>query len=256
MPAPPPSSLDEYRALFAGHGNTDEEYLARHWRRFRKTFALFSEQWSPEKSARVLDIGAHWLHQSVLYARAGYEVTAAEFGDVLQQGGVRSVAESSHIRLHGYDDLNEAGAFSALGPDSIDVVLFSEVLEHLAFNPVSFWQSVYEVLAPGGRIVLTTPNFYFWKTRVRGALRFAGGGGSGVSVDDVLKRPTYAHHWKEYSIRELKRYFHLLSPDFRMHRILCFSDRFAHVGPFGWAIYAEIDLRAKRRGIVVDTAWS
>jgi len=146
--------------------------------------------------------------------------------------------------------------FSALGPDSIDVVLFSEVLEHLAFNPLPFWQSVYEVLAPGGRIILTTPNFYFWKTRVRGALRFAIGNGGGVSVDDVLKRPTYAHHWKEYSTREIKRYFRLLSPDFRIHRVFCFSDRFAHVGLFGRAIYAEIDLPAKQHGIVDDSAWS
>ena len=172
MPAPPPSSLDEYRALFAGHGHTDEEYLALHWRRFIRTFEFFDQQWSRSRGSRVLDIGAHWLHQSVLYARAGYEVTAAEFGDVLRQGGIRSLAESTDIRLHGYDDLNEAGVFRTIGPDSTNVVLFSEVLEHLAFNPVSFWQSVYEILAPGGRIVLTTPNFYFWKTRVRGALRF------------------------------------------------------------------------------------
>ena len=94
------------------------------------------------------------------------------------------------------------------------------------------------------------------KTRVRGALRFAGEGGGGVSVDDVLRRPTYAHHWKECSTRELKRYFRLLSPDFRMHRIFCFSDHVAHVGPFGRAIYAEIDLPVKQHGIVDGSSWS
>lgn len=69
MSAPLPSSLDEYRALFAGHGDTDDEYLARHWRRFLRTFSLFSQHWSRSRGLRVLDIGAHWLHQSVLYTR-------------------------------------------------------------------------------------------------------------------------------------------------------------------------------------------
>jgi hypothetical protein len=148
MSAPLPSSLDEYRALFAGHGDTDEEYLARHYRRFLQTFALFSKTWSPDQGARVL-----------------------------------------------------------------------------------------------------------WKTRVRGALRFLSGNGAGVSVDDVLQRPTYAHHWKEYSVRELKRYFLVLSPDLRLNRALCFSGGVAHLGPFGRSIYSEIDLPAKQHGIVDDTAW-
>ena len=256
MPAPPPSSLDEYRDLFAGHGDTDDEYLARHWRRFLQTFSLFSQAWSPERGPRVLDIGAHWLHQSVLYARAGYQVTAADFESTLKQAGLRSLARVNGIQLYEHGDLSDANALAELGEGSIDVVLFCEVLEHLAFNPIAFWQSVYRVLSPGGRIVVTTPNYYFWKTRVRGGLRFLSGGGGGVAVEQVLKRPTYAHHWKEYSARELKRYFTLLSPDFRVHRCFCMSERFTRVGPLGRSIYAEVDLPARQHGIVDDRAWS
>ena len=40
--------------------------------------------------------------------------------------------------------------------DSVDVVILTEVLEHLR-NPVRAMEELYRVLKPGGRLVLTTP---------------------------------------------------------------------------------------------------
>jgi hypothetical protein len=68
-------SLDAYERVFAAHGGTDAGYLRRHWPRFRATKALVEQTWRC-KGGRVLDLGAHWLHQSLLFALDGYRVTA------------------------------------------------------------------------------------------------------------------------------------------------------------------------------------
>src|SRR5205807_2035915 len=44
-------------------------------------------------------------------------------------------------------------------PNSFDAVVLSQVVEHLP-NPVRAMDTVYELLRPGGRIVVFTPNIY------------------------------------------------------------------------------------------------
>lgn len=45
---------------------------------------------------------------------------------------------------------------------AVDVVLSSEVIEHLA-HPRTLLQRAYEVLKPGGTLILTTPFHGYWK---------------------------------------------------------------------------------------------
>jgi SAM-dependent methyltransferase len=93
------------------------------------------------------------------------------------------------------------------------VVLFCEILEHITFNPMSLWAEVYRVLAPGGRIVVTTPNVYWCRGRFWDLKRLFSRNGSGLPVREILRIPTYGHHWKEYSHRECVEYFNSLSKD-------------------------------------------
>lgn len=51
-------------------------------------------------------------------------------------------------------------------PQHFDVVIFSEVLEHL-FYPERAIASVIPLLAQGGVVVITVPNLLFWKNRLR-----------------------------------------------------------------------------------------
>jgi SAM-dependent methyltransferase len=50
--------------------------------------------------------------------------------------------------------------------DSFDVVLCMEVLEHLAFSPSHMLAEAHRVLAPGGLLFLTVPNFVNLKRTV------------------------------------------------------------------------------------------
>lgn len=260
-------SLREFMAYFQKHGGTPEVYLSDHFARFKKTFAEFDSRWKGGR--RVLDIGAHWLHQAVIWSRGGYEVTAVELPALFQEENVLRVAKASNIRLLGCADLGAASDLDALPADSFDVVLFTEILEHITFNPIDLWKQVYRALSPGGQIVITTPNYYSWRGRAWRPLRFLTGQAGGISVDDVIGVGTYAHHWREYSLAEVKHYFQLLSPDFVISKAKCIPTyqrslvRWKSViqatmdvlGPLRPNLHVEIGLPQKRHGILAQARY-
>lgn len=260
------------REAFAA-AEVDQQYLAHHLPRFLYTFSEFDHSWDRELGDRVLDIGAHWLHQSVIWRRAGYRVTALDLGLTLELEVVKNLARTEGIALLVENDLASARALGTLPDDSIDIILFTEIIEHITFNPVAFWTQVYRVLAPGGRLIVTTPNYYFVKGRAWQWRRFVRGFGGGISVGEVLATHTYGHHWREYSLRELVRYFCLLSPDFSTvkaftvpsinarldNRTRCgrAAQRFSrHAGwLFDPNLYLEVALDRKERGVVIQPSW-
>ena len=262
-------SLDACERLFAAHGGTDVGYLRRHWARFCATKALVEQTWRG-KGGRVLDLGAHWLHQSLLFALDGYRVTAADLPVTMDAPNVVALAHAHGIRLVGVPDLAAPGALRALDDDAFDLVIVGEVIEHLAFNPVELWREIHRVLVAGGGIVVTTPNCYALTRRhLRRARSWVGGGG-GIGVDEILATPTHGHHWKEFSRRELVRYFRLLSPDFEIRRALYIEDdapadepatravaralRRA-IPPLRERLHVEVELARKSRGIAIEPAW-
>jgi 2-polyprenyl-6-hydroxyphenyl methylase/3-demethylubiquinone-9 3-methyltransferase len=260
-------SLDAYERLFAAHGGTDTGYLRLHWPRFRATKLLVEQAWHCP-GGRVLDVGAHWLHQSLLFALDGYRVTAADLPVTIEAPSVVALARAQGIRLVRVADLAAPRALRALDDDAFDLVIMGEVIEHLAFNPVELWREIHRVLVAGGRIVVTTPNCHALTRRhLRSARTWLGGG---IGVDEILATPTHGHHWKEYSRRELVRYFRLLSPDFAVRRALYVEDAATMGEPTARAIarafrraipplrerlHVEVDLARKSRGIAIEPAW-
>jgi SAM-dependent methyltransferase len=111
------------------------------------------------RGKRVLDVGVvdhvatafrspDWLHGKIA------KVAGSCVGvDVLRTG-------IQELQQAGYDvrycditrDVPEGGPF--------DVIICGEVIEHLG-NPTGLFETAREVLAPGGRLVITTPNPYF-----------------------------------------------------------------------------------------------
>ena len=74
---------------------------------------------------RLLDIGAHWLHQALLYALDGFAVTALDLPVTLEQENVRRLALQHEIRLLPNANLEIPTALQALPDASVDVVLFN-----------------------------------------------------------------------------------------------------------------------------------
>ena len=70
--------IDQFVAMFAAHGGTEESYLRDHFPRFVATRQLLLAHCDPVRNRSVLDVGAHWLHQALLYALDGFEVMALD----------------------------------------------------------------------------------------------------------------------------------------------------------------------------------
>jgi 2-polyprenyl-6-hydroxyphenyl methylase/3-demethylubiquinone-9 3-methyltransferase len=109
---------------------------------------------------------------------------------------------------------------------------------------------------------VTTPNYYRLRGYAWNPLRFVAGYGGGINVESILKFNSLAHHWKEYSARELNHYFKLLSPVFRCvkceytmdepHRaaVLFKAMKWARPG-----LHLEFEVSQKGHGITIDPHW-
>ena len=108
------------------------------------------------EGARVLDVGCGTgsvsLHlvSSRSVRLVGVEPDAARGGRARERGlDVRSTVLTPQL-------------ISELGP--VDIVLFADVLEHLA-DPASMLELAKTALGPGGRIVASVPNVAHWSVR-------------------------------------------------------------------------------------------
>ncbi len=268
---PRQESIEEFEKLFAAYGGTDVPYLRAHFPRFVETKRRFLSLWDRARGNRVLDVGAHWLHQALLYALDGFEVTALDLPITLDTDRARELARHYPITLLPNSDLEHPTALAKIPDNAFDIVLFTEIIEHITFNPVAMWREIYRVMKPGARIVVTTPNHYALRGRTWNWLRFLRGMGGGVGVGDIVMRHTNTQHWKEYSVRELAAYFTLLSPDFACRHgahVEAYRQKYRdkrgssivltleHLVPILRPdVYLEVELLRKDKGIVIEPHW-
>jgi len=189
----------------------DKEYFKAHERRFRHSMKSILS--IVPAGARILDVGSHYLHQSALLRLLGFEVWAIDVPEFAEIDFVRQRAQRLDINLSSAPHL-EKGQFLSLEDGSFDLILFCEILEHITFNPVDYWQRIHHLMRIEGRIYLTTPNSLRLINVISTLKRTLFLSGIGIDVPSILGAVTYGHHWKEYSKKELLRYFSLLSPDF------------------------------------------
>jgi 2-polyprenyl-6-hydroxyphenyl methylase/3-demethylubiquinone-9 3-methyltransferase len=117
-----PENFDRYIELFKPHGGTDIPYARHHFQRYLQTKARLLSNWDRSRGDELLDIGAHWLHQAILYAIDGFKVTALDLPVTLELDNVRALAQAHSIRLLPNSDLENAAALSAI-PDGVGLVL-------------------------------------------------------------------------------------------------------------------------------------
>jgi SAM-dependent methyltransferase len=148
----------QYRALNSGHP------MQRFWHRGKLT--MIDRLITPHLSggSRLLEIGCgagNLLLQATV--RASYPVAL----DLSMQAltFVRSRLEgalSGPEAPAGYACAQAMGELLPFLSSSIDCVLMSEVIEHLEAPEISICEAV-RVLRPGGRLLITTPNYRsFW----------------------------------------------------------------------------------------------
>lgn len=97
---------------------------------------------------RLLDVGCARGHLAAALASTGWNVTGIETDS----------ADARAARSHGLHviELSADEAFAELS-ETFDVIVFADVLEHMS-DPLSVLKNALEVLAPGGRIIVSVPN--------------------------------------------------------------------------------------------------
>ena len=189
----------------------DSLYFAEHRGRYLRTLARIQEISRP--GCRVLDVGSHFLHQTTALKLLGFQSHGMDVSVFSQSDLVKNRAARHGVENLCVDDF-QSGTFMPAAEDYYDLVVFTEIMEHITFNPVLFWRRIYQILKVGGFIYITTPNALTpWKilATIKNALTLRG---AGLPMHRIFDTVTYGHHWKEYSGREMRDYFKLLTPDF------------------------------------------
>lgn len=148
----------QYRALHSGHP------IQRFWHRGK--LIMIDQLIRPHLRAdsRLLEIGCgagNLLLQATV--RGSYPMALDLSMQALAFVHSRlEEAQSAEEAPGGFACIQAVGEALPLADESFDCILMSEVIEHLEAPQISIGEAV-RVLSPGGRFLITTPNYWsFW----------------------------------------------------------------------------------------------
>ncbi|OFY63556.1 MAG: hypothetical protein A2V64_05840 [Bacteroidetes bacterium RBG_13_43_22] len=104
-------------------------------------------------STKILEIGSGLGYLTYSLIDAGYNVTGMDVSQTAVNQAINSYGD-----YYICEDLFE---YSRLAPESFDIVILTEVVEHVN-NPLKFIKLIFRLLKPGGRTIITTPNKSFY----------------------------------------------------------------------------------------------
>ncbi|MBI4058418.1 class I SAM-dependent methyltransferase [Candidatus Gottesmanbacteria bacterium] len=122
----------------------EQEYFKFHSHRYRYVLTRILSLNLPPK-ARILDIGCYPLHMFTALKLRGFSLF-----------GISSFHEP--IKLPNISVINIEKSQLPYKNNFFDLILFSEVMEHLTTNPLVYLREIRRVLSPQGILILTTPN--------------------------------------------------------------------------------------------------
>ncbi|HEY1011999.1 MAG TPA: class I SAM-dependent methyltransferase [Herpetosiphonaceae bacterium] len=145
--------IDEYGKTMPAEAKP--AYFRLHRYRFRDLLRAL-----PPAPARILEIGTTPGTFTGILRQAGYEVAGIDlFPNDRAELWRRLEVEVKFCNLDESPIPYPDAAF--------DAVVFSEVIEHLAGSPLGPLREMLRVLKPGGRLVISTPNQFYLKSRLK-----------------------------------------------------------------------------------------
>jgi 2-polyprenyl-3-methyl-5-hydroxy-6-metoxy-1,4-benzoquinol methylase len=142
--------LDDVHRELKDLGPHIVEYFGTSRPRYEYTLSLALGQ----RGGRVLDVGCSPGHLAMALVKAGFEVQGIDLNAVWLAKYAPGWAE--RLRITHTNIEQDPFPFPS---ESFDLVIFTEVLEHIAVtDPCVILQEIRRVLRPGGRMLLSTPN--------------------------------------------------------------------------------------------------
>lgn len=151
--------------------------------------------------ARVLDYGSYFGNFGLACQAMGYRVDAVdsyqEYGAALAPWA--ALQRESGIAVHDFADTGYD--LAALGHGQFDAVICAGVIEHIPHSPKALLDTLTAALAPGGVLILDTPNLAYLYKRLallEGQSIFAP-----ISHQYFTELPFEGHH-REYTVAEVE----------------------------------------------------
>ena len=145
---------------------------------------------SKDCELKVLDVGTgDGCLGMVVQKIFGYEVTGVDIEDIAEK----------RVKVITVDVENQPIPFRE---GTFDIVLMSEVLEHLYRRPTFFLNNINKVLKGGGCLILTTPNFLSFYHRIlmlRGIIPLY----PWIRGDPLTDKEPHGHQFKLYTMEEV-----------------------------------------------------
>lgn len=170
----------------------EKEYFAIHEVRYQFILRRLQGILNKEEN-KVLDIGVYPPHLFNTLKTLGYEVwgIASKHEKVADQ----------HIKT-----LNIEKEKFPFHQGSFDLVLMTEIIEHLTVNPRVYLSEVKRVLKPGGYLLITTPNAVHLKNRMKVLF----GKSASFPIEQLFDTAphddsVYYRHNREFTMDELKK---------------------------------------------------
>lgn len=131
----------------------DSEYLAIHEERFKRLLKTVADLHLPS-DAKILDVGCYPPYIFNELKSQGYKMFGvASYHESMSDPQIK-IADIEREKLP-----FESGMF--------DVIIFTEVLEHMTASPDHYLKEFHRVLKKGSTVIITTPNSVNLKNRLK-----------------------------------------------------------------------------------------
>ena len=168
-------------------------YLASHKSHYRELFSIIKET---SKDSKILEIGSVPGHFTTLMKKQGFKIEGVD----IEPNRLEKFWLKHQIKIHKVNVETETLPFES---NSFDLIIFSEILEHLRINPIKPLLEINRILKTNGRLILSTPNV---TPIMKLDFLFNNESFQGNPVKEFEKLETLGHmgHIRLYSLPEIK----------------------------------------------------
>ncbi|TVR83694.1 MAG: class I SAM-dependent methyltransferase [Chitinophagaceae bacterium] len=152
------------------------------------------EKYSP-KNGHILDIGSAPFYTTYLLREKGFQIQAID----INPENYKPFINQTGLEVHKTNIETEKLPFE---DSTFDVILFSEVFEHLRIDLINTMSEFKRVLKPGGILLLSTPNFFEIEKLFN--LIFKGRTAPIYEEYKLLQEHGFMGHVREYTAKDVK----------------------------------------------------
>lgn len=136
-------------------GNPDSlTYFENHWPRFEAMIRICLENGiKPDSVKQLCELGSFYPYTTYYYKMSTLAETKIDLYDII----TREVADAEPYDVDGVRLIDFNLCTERLPDKQYDLIILSEVMEHLPINLVAFEKDVQRLIKPGGHIVVTYP---------------------------------------------------------------------------------------------------